>query len=278
MGEGKVKGGPLLEGIQLSKSFSGALGVQGVNVTLERGEIHALVGANGAGKSTLMKLLSGAYGMDEGEIRINGQRVHIANPADAKKLGIHCVYQEVDTVLAPTLTVAENIFLEKMAEGFQGMGRGESFVSWKTLYRETEGVMHSIGFPVSPKKKVNELTLAEKQMVLLARGLVQKAKIIIFDEPTAPLSPEESRNLFSRIRQLKKQGVGIFFISHRMPEVFALCDRISVLRDGQLLWSKPTGETSPEEVIETMLGKKRKPPLSIMEKPLRVHGSQNPLC
>ncbi|HBI02919.1 MAG TPA: ABC transporter, partial [Paenibacillaceae bacterium] len=195
----------------------------------------------------LMKLLSGAYQGDQGEIYLNGQRVVIENPVHGKELGIHCVYQEVDTALVPSLTVGENLFLDCLP----------LIINWKTLFREAEEVLQKLNFPLDPKRKIDSLTLVEKQMVLLAKAFMQNAKIMIFDEPTAPLSGPETKILLQQICNLKEKGVGIIFISHRLQEVFALCDTLSVLRNGQLVLNRSVSATSPEVVVEAMFGEKR---------------------
>nr|WP_239565163.1 sugar ABC transporter ATP-binding protein [Brevibacillus fulvus] len=234
----------------ICKSFSGVPALQGVNFELKAGEVHALLGANGAGKSTLMKILTGAYTADEGEIWIDEQPVVIRTPQDAKKLGIQCVYQEVDTALIPYLSVAENILLDRQVQT-----RAKSLVNWPRLYAESSEILQRFGFSIPVKKQVDECTLSEKQLILIARAAVQNAKFIIFDEPTAPLSTRETERLFQIIAQLKQAGVGIIYISHRLPEIFALCDRITIMRDGQKIVTTTTASTTIDEVISHMLGK-----------------------
>lgn len=234
----------------IHKSFSGVPALGNVDFQVRGGEIHALLGANGAGKSTLMKILSGAYLADSGDILINNQVVAIDSPAAAKENGIQIVYQEVDVALVPTLTVAENILLDDQANSSRKV-----WISWKKLYKEAEESLASLGFTLSLQKKVDDLSLAEKQMVLIARAVKQKAKFIVFDEPTAPLSLEETKRLFVIMNRLKESGVGCIFISHRLPEVFEICDEITVMRDGKKIGDYQTKKTSVEEVIQNMLGK-----------------------
>lgn len=234
----------------IKKAFRSVPALCGVDFDVKPGEIHALLGANGAGKSTLMKIMTGAYTLDNGQIFIDGKEVSLTQPQDAKAHGIQCVYQEVDTALIGYGSVAENILLEEFIEG----GRSP-FINWRSLEEKATQALKRLGLDLPVQKKVEELTLSEKQLVLLAKAIVQKAKIIILDEPTAPLSQAETVQLFQIIKQLREQGIGIVFISHRMPEVFEISDRVTVLRDGKLVMCKQASETNPQEVITSMLGK-----------------------
>ncbi|HEX7055792.1 MAG TPA: sugar ABC transporter ATP-binding protein [Bacilli bacterium] len=234
----------------VSLSFPGVKALDGVDFAALGGEIHALLGANGAGKSTLMKVLTGAYLPDEGTIEIAQKRLEIQNPADAIKHGIHCVYQEVDAVLVPDLSVGENIVLDQMADPHKGQ-----WLRWRKLKREAQSVLARLEFPLDIARTVRGLSLAEKQMVVIARALLQKAKFIIFDEPTAPLGVEETNRLFNVMAQLKDAGVGCIFISHRLAEVFQISDRITVMRDGKRVATKQTAMTNVPEIVELMLGK-----------------------
>ncbi|MFD1736448.1 sugar ABC transporter ATP-binding protein [Bacillus salitolerans] len=235
---------------QMNKSFSSVPALKNVHFSIKKGEIHALLGANGAGKSTLMKILSGAYTADSGDIFIDDKPVKMNNPKQAKELGIQCVYQEVDVALVPHLTVAENILLDRQTDRNRKL-----WISWKKFYHEAEEIIKRLGFSLSVKKKVEDLSLAEKQLVLIARAIKEQAKIVIFDEPTAPLSADESERLFTIMKTLRDTGVGCIFISHRLPEVFQICDQISVMRDGEKVVTIPTSSTTIDEVIENMLGK-----------------------
>jgi simple sugar transport system ATP-binding protein len=237
-----------MKGIQ--KFFSGIPALENVDIQVRGGEIHALLGANGAGKSTLMKILSGAYQADHGEIFINNKQVIIDSPAAAKRHGIQIVYQEVDVALVPTLSVAENILLDDQANSSRSI-----WIKWKKLYEEAQGVLSQLGYLLPLQKKAGDLTLAEKQMVLIARAVKQNAKFIIFDEPTAPLSIEETKRLFETMYRLKASNVGCIFISHRLQEVFEICDAITVMRDGKKISVDSTETTSINQVIENMLGK-----------------------
>lgn len=190
----------------IAKSFSGVAALRGVDFDVRSGEVHALLGANGAGKSTLMKILSGAYISDGGTIAIDGQTASIRTPSDAKAQGIHCVYQEVDTVIVPHLTVAENIMLDRLAAA----GGGYRLVDWKGMAREAAAMLDRLGASIPVRKLAGELTLAEKQLVVIARLLTEQAKYVIFDEPTAPLSLEEAERLFRVIAGLKKTASASF--------------------------------------------------------------------
>ncbi|MCG7406441.1 sugar ABC transporter ATP-binding protein [Paenibacillus sp. ACRRX] len=234
----------------IGKSFNGNPALQHVEFVAYGGEIQALLGANGAGKSTLMKILSGAYSLDEGIIELNGQAIHIHAPADAKRLGIHCVYQEVDTALIPQLSVAENVMLDRLA-----YGTGSWWVKPSKIRMEAERACRELGVALPLHKRVGELSLADKQMVLIARTLVEQAKVVIFDEPTAPLSQEESETLFRVMRTMRDRGIIVIFITHRLPEVFAACDRVTVMRDGKLVYQELTRSSTQAHIVSEMLGR-----------------------
>lgn len=236
-----------MSGIQ--KQFGKVTALTKGEFVLERGEVHALLGANGAGKSTLMKILSGVYQQDDGEIILNGETVSLRSPKQAKELGIYCVYQEVDTAIVPELSVAENIMLDTFSKP------GNIFISNKKLYAEASKALQQLKAEnISVQQPAFMLTLAEKQLILIARALVHSAKLIIFDEPTAPLSVQESTRLFSVINDLKNNNVGCIYISHRLPEVFEISDRITVMREGATTQTFKTTETTENQVIESMLG------------------------
>lgn len=231
--------------------FPGVKALDSVDFTMKSGTTHALIGANGAGKSTLMKVLSGAYNHYKGQIQIDGKEVLIKDPRDAQVQGIQIVHQEVDTALIPYLTVGENIMLTKTVSE---MGKRQ-FIRWKQIHQQATEILNSLNIKVSSKKLVSELTLAEKQMVLIARTVSSKCKFLILDEPTAPLSHAETKELFRVIRDLKEKDVGIIFISHRLPEIFEICDEITIMRNGMLVTHELIRETTPNKVIENMLGR-----------------------
>ncbi|KIL46692.1 ABC transporter [Jeotgalibacillus alimentarius] len=245
-------GKTVLEMREISIEFPGVKALDQVDFTTETGSSHALIGANGAGKSTLMKVLCGAYNHYTGEILIDGQKVNIRSPKDAQELGIQIVYQEVDTALIPYLSVAENIMLN---ETVSDLGK-KQFVNWNHIYDEAEKVLKSINVHVPPKKLVSELTLSEKQMVLIARAISRDCKYLILDEPTAPLSIHETEELFRIVRDLRSRNVGIIFISHRLTELFEICDEITVMRNGQFVSKENIPDTTINSVIEQMLGQK----------------------
>jgi simple sugar transport system ATP-binding protein len=239
---------PLLQLQGITKSFPGVKALDGVSFDLRSGEIHALLGANGAGKSTLMKILSGAYTSDNGQILVDGQPIVIRNPKEAMSQGIQCVYQEVDTALVPELTITENVMLDRLVQG-------GGWINWSKLHDEAEAILTGIGTPLTVRKKVSELSISQKQMVLIARAIAHQAKIVIFDEPTAPLSLEESEQLFRTMGRLRQEGVGLVFISHRLNEVFQISDRVTVMRDGKHVSTLEASQTTVPEVIGAMLGK-----------------------
>jgi simple sugar transport system ATP-binding protein len=232
----------------ISKKFSGVPALRSVDFEVRAGEVHALLGANGAGKSTLIKILTGAYTADDGYIQMDVQNLSIQSPQDAKRYGIQCVYQEVDTALIPYLSVAENVLLDQQVQ------TSKCWINWTQVYEKAEQVFQQIGFSIPVRKTVGECSLSEKQLILIARAVAQKAKFVIFDEPTAPLSVQETERLFQIIEQLKQEEVGIIYISHRLDEVFRICDRITVLRDGRRIQTLSVSSTHMEEVISLMLG------------------------
>ncbi|WNF23833.1 sugar ABC transporter ATP-binding protein [Mesobacillus jeotgali] len=236
----------------ISIEFPGVRALNDVDFSTETGRIHALIGANGAGKSTLMKVLSGAHDHYTGEIQLNGESVEIRTPADAQKLGIQTVYQEVDTAIIPSLTVAENIMLNQTVQAKEN----KHWVNWKQLFKQAEEILFSMNLNIPVKKLAGELTLAEKQLVLIARATSSNCSFLILDEPTAPLSHTETSELFRITRELAERNVGIIFISHRMPEIFELCDELTIMRNGELVVKKAIPETDSQQVIEYMLGRK----------------------
>jgi len=236
-----------LEMRQISIAFGGFAALKSVDLTLDGHSIHALTGANGAGKSTLMAVLSGAYDHYSGEILLDGQPVSIRSPRDAKQLGIHLVQQEVEVALVAGLTVAENIMLDRLAEGGQ-------LYRWGEMRRQARALLAQLDVQIDVRRKVEQCTLAEKQQILLARALSHHCRFLILDEPTAPLDQHESEKLFAVVRQLQDQGIGVVFISHRINELSAICDRLTVLRDGALIESGPMQGLSGEQIVEKMLG------------------------
>ena len=240
-----------LEMKNISKEFPGVKALMDVDFSVKEGEIHALVGANGAGKSTLMKVLTGVYIKDTGTINIDGEQVEFSNPQDAKDNGITIVYQEVDTALIPYLSVAENIMMDYIIEKDT-----KAFLNWNYIRKEAKKILSSLGLDIDVNRLISDLTLSEKQMVLIGRAVSQNAKFLLLDEPTAPLSVEETEKLFDIVRKLQKDGVSVVFISHRLDEIFEICEVVTVLKDGELVGTYPISEMTIESVVEKMLGRK----------------------
>lgn len=230
----------------ISKRFPGVHALKGVSFELHRGEIHALLGANGAGKSTLMKILSGAVTKDGGRILIDGEEVDIHSPQDAQRLGIGMVYQELS--LIPTLSVAENIFI---GSPFWAGGR----VQWPAMYSQARAILSELGCEISPHRRVETLSMAEQQLVEIGKVMSRQVRIVLFDEPTSALSQGETERLFEILRRLKEKGVGIIYVSHRLPEVLAVSDRVTVLRDGQVVATAPTHQVTEEDLVRMMVGR-----------------------
>lgn len=235
----------------ITKTFPGVKALENVDFEVETGEVHALIGANGAGKSTLMKILAGAYGGYEGDIFIDNNKITINSPIDAKHNGIVIVYQEVDTALVPHLTVAENIMMDYIVDG-----KKDVFMNWKEIKRRARKEVEALGLDINVNQLVSELTLSEKQMVLIGRAVFQKARYLILDEPTAPLSVEETERLFEIVRKLKNEGMSIIFISHRLDEVFKICEKVTVLKDGKIVGTYDIEDITIDKAVEKMLGRK----------------------
>ncbi len=238
---------PLLHMRGITKSFPGVKALQSVEFKLERGEIHALLGENGAGKSTLMKILSGVYQKDEGEILLDGQAASIADPRQAMAQGISIIHQEMN--LVPELTVMENIYLG--AEPTRLFG----FVDWRKMETAASNVLAQLGSDIKPDAVVSSLSIGQQQMVEIAKALSVDTKILIMDEPTAALTERETERLFEIVRKLAADGVGIVYISHRMEELFALSQRITVMRDGMYIATVETAAVSFDELIRLMVGR-----------------------
>ena len=240
----------LLEARDICVDFPGVRALDHVDFQLAPGEIHALVGANGAGKSTLMKVLAGANPGYRGEVRLDGEAVELRSPGAAKKLGIQIVWQEVDQALAPGLSAAENMLLDDLGKP------GGLWVNWRALYRQAEELKGRLRMDFDVRTPVSRLTLAQKQMVLIARALRSQCRVLLLDEPTAPLSAVETETLFGLCRDLvRERQIAIVFISHRLPEVLGICGRCTVLRNGKAAASMPlTPRTTADELVAHMLG------------------------
>lgn len=240
-----------LEMKQISIEFPGVKALTDVDFHVESGTIHALIGANGAGKSTLMKVLSGAHDHFTGSIFIDGKEVNIRRPSDAKSLGIEIVYQEVDTALIPYLSVAENIMLDVLVNNM----KSKQFVNWKNIHASAAKALKQLNLKLDTHTLVQDLSLAQKQMVLIARAISEECRFLILDEPTAPLSNTETKELFRVVKDLAaNHNVGIIFISHRLPELFIICEEITIMKDGKVVTRKQIEGLTIKEVVEYMLG------------------------
>jgi ribose transport system ATP-binding protein len=237
----------LLEIQDVSKGFPGVQALQDVNLVLDRGEVLALVGENGAGKSTLMKILSGIYTKDSGSIAIDGEQVEIHGPKDAQRLGISIIHQEMN--LLPHLTVAQNIYIGREP-------RLGPMLNERALRRRTAELLEGLGIALQPNAVVGDLTVAQQQMVEIAKALsFESTTILVMDEPTSAISLSETEVLFRLINSLRDRGVGIVYISHRMEELRQIADRVTVLRDGRYVGTRPIGEVTDDEIIAMMVGR-----------------------
>ena len=239
---------PLVSIRNLSKAFAGVRALHKVQFDLFAGEVHALMGENGAGKSTLMKVLAGIYPCDEGEIAIGGVPVAIDGPRAAQQLGVGIVHQELN--LMNHLSVAQNIFIGR--EPRRGLGL---FLDEAVLDAQARRIFERMNLRLDPRTPVSELTVAKQQMVEIAKALSFQSKILVMDEPTAALNNEEVADLFRIVRQLKAEGVGIVYISHKMDELKQIADRVTVMRDGQYVATAPMATTSVDAIIGMMVGR-----------------------
>lgn len=227
----------------ITKSFGGVKALKGVTLEVSRGEIHALLGENGAGKSTLMKIISGAHRADTGSIMFEGEEMIHNNPHLAKKMGISIIYQEFS--LVPELTVSENIYL----------GRNGGWIDWKKLDDDARSLIHSLGFDIDVSKRVCQLSVAQQQVVEIAKALSQQVKLLILDEPSAVLGTNEIKKLFTLLTKLKDQGVGIIYISHHLEEILELSDRVTVLKDGRTEQTVEANKMTKDQLVQLMIGR-----------------------
>ncbi|MEQ8966945.1 MAG: sugar ABC transporter ATP-binding protein [Azospirillaceae bacterium] len=243
---GPGEAAPLVELIDIEKSFPGTRALKSVTLDIRAGEVHGIIGENGAGKSTLIKILTGAYVRSAGEIRVDGRVVDLDSPLEALSLGLDAVHQEV--VLCSHLTVAENIFLglEKTRAGL---------VRRREMEKDAQAVLDDLGFRIDARRELGSLTIGQQQLVATARSTARQCRLLIFDEPTAYLTRQETGQLFRLIRRLQGEGVSIVYISHRLEEVFELCDRVSVLRDGELVSTRDIADATESGLIRDMVNR-----------------------
>jgi ribose transport system ATP-binding protein len=241
-------GDPILRMEGITKTFSGVTALDSVDLTLRRGEVHALVGENGAGKSTLIKIMTGAYRRDAGTMTLEGQPVNFRSPAEAQEAGVVAVYQEIN--LLAYRTVAENVFLNREP-------RRWGLVDWKRMNASASEVMQRLGLDVDVTRPLGDLNIALRQMVAIARGVSLGAKVVVLDEPTSSLTEHEVALLYDLIRRLKETGVAVAYISHRFDELYSVCDTVTVLRDGRLVDSRPLEGLERIDLVCLMLGKQR---------------------
>jgi ABC-type sugar transport system ATPase subunit len=230
----------------ISKHFPGVQALDGVSFKLKKGQVFAIVGENGAGKSTLIKILSGSYTNDHGEIKIEGKKINIRNPFHAMQLGINTIYQE--TSLVPEITVAENIFL-----GRQPMKGGK--LRWKQMFDEAQKVLDDLSINLNPKSIVSNLSVAQQQLIEIAKAFSREAKIIIMDEPTSAITVDDTENLFNIIRGIVKKDTSVIYISHRLKEIFQIAEMVTVLRDGKTVTTMKVSDTSESDIVKYMIGR-----------------------
>ena len=263
----------LLELRGITKAFAGFRVLEGVDFDVQLAEVHALAGENGAGKSTLMNIVSGVLPADGGQMLWDGRAVQPRTPREAQNLGIAFVHQEL--ALAPELTAAENIFL-----GRHPSTRG--WVHWREIYDRAAAILRDLGHDIDPRRRVLELSLAQQQLVEIARALAFDSRLIIMDEPTAPLGGKDAEGLFRTIATLRGRGVSVVYISHRLREVFDIADRVTVMRDGRRVFTRPTAETTADDLVRGMVGEELKARMAAVdtggggrEEALRINGEKN---
>ncbi len=239
----------LLECAGVSKAFGGIQALDDVEFRVKHGEVHALIGGNGAGKSTLMKIVMGLHKADQGEIAFNSRPYMARNPAEALNAGISMIHQELSPI--PHLSIAENIYLNR-----EDTFGNTPFLNKKETNRRARRVLEQFGFDANPRTLMGELTLAQMQTIEIIKAISYNAKLIIMDEPTSSLDNEETRTLFNHIRELKEKGISVIYISHRLEEVFEICDAVSVLRDGKYVGTLPIGDVTKDKLISMMVGRR----------------------
>jgi len=238
---------PALQMTGIGKRFPGVVALDDVSLSLEPGQVHALMGENGAGKSTLIKILAGVYLPDEGTIHISGEAVDLRSPRDALARGIKVVFQEI--ALIDEFTVAENLFLGEYPTGPLGS------IKWRRIEEEAAALFDRVGFAVDPRARVRDLPVSQQQMVEIARALAADARIVVMDEPTSSLTPTEVAQLFEVIRRLTGLGIAVLYVSHKLDEIFEIADTVTVLRDGAHVSTKPKADHTEDSLIHDMIGR-----------------------
>ena len=241
---------PLLNLRSIAKAFPGTQALNGVDFSLNAGEVHALIGENGAGKSTLIKIIAGLYQPDAGTLEVEGQLVEFHSPADSLAHRIKVVYQELD--LVPDLSIAENVFLGNLPK------KAFRIVDWNELRARTSELLHDLGLDIDPEMPISALTVAQQQLVEIARALSRQARIIIMDEPTSALSQSEIESLFTVIRRLQGLGVGVMYVSHKLDEIYEIADRVTVFRDGEHIATEAVADTQQSDLVTWMVGREVK--------------------
>ncbi len=231
----------------LSKTFPGVKALSLVDFTARAGEVHALIGENGAGKSTLIKVLTGVYQPDEGEVTYDGAPVRFATPLQAQQAGISTIYQEVN--LVPLMSVARNLFLGREPRGRLGL------IDFRSMHRQAEEALRDLGLRVDVRRPLRELGVGAQQMVALARAVSVDARVVVMDEPTSSLEPREVRTLFGVIRMLRERGIAVIYVSHRLDELYEICDAVTVLRDGKVVHTGRIAELDRLRLVGLMLGR-----------------------
>src|ERR1700712_6009307 len=230
----------------IDKAFLGTPALRDAHFEVARGEVHALIGQNGAGKSTLIKVLTGVYAKDSGRIEFDGQEVAFPSPHAAQLAGLSTIYQEVN--LVPFRSVAENVFLNREPKRF-------GLIDWRRMNREAAAILHRLDIDIDVTRPLHDYSIATQQMTALARALSTEAKLVLMDEPTSALAEQEVQTLFRVIRQLKGEGISVVFVSHRLDELYAVSDRVTIMRDGRTIEQRAMSEISRYELVSKMLGR-----------------------
>src|ERR1700712_4057109 len=230
----------------IDKAFLGTPALRDAHFEVARGEVHALIGQNGAGKSTLIKVLTGVHAKDAGRIEFDGREVAFPSPHAAQLAGLSTIYQEVN--LVPFRSVAENVFLNREPKRF-------GLIDWRRMNREAAAILHRLDIDVDVTRPLNEYSIATQQMTALARALSTEGQLVVMDEPTSALAEQEVQTLFRVIRQLKGEGISVVFVSHRLDELYAVSDRVTVMRDGRTIENRAMSEISRYELVAKMLGR-----------------------